>query len=74
MDTSGVIIGAILRAGIDGTYRPVAYYSHKLKPAEMRYTVTEQESLAMVEAVKDFEFTSAEPLLPSLPTIAASCT
>ena len=37
---------------VDGIDRPVAYYSHKLKPAEMRCTITEQECLAVVEAMK----------------------
>ena len=34
--------------------RLVAYYSRKLKPAETRYTITEQECQAVVEAVRHF--------------------
>ena len=48
MDASGVDIGAFLsQVGVDGTNQPVAYYSRKIKPAETRYTVTEQECLAV---------------------------
>ena len=54
-DTSGEGIGAVLsQVGVDGTDRPVAYYSCKLKPAETLYTVTEQVCLAVMEAVKHF--------------------
>ena len=54
-DASGIGIGAVLsQLGEDEMDRPVAYYSRKLKPAETRYTVTEQEGLAVVEAVRHF--------------------
>ena len=52
---SEIGIGALLsQLGEDEMDRPVAYYSRKLKLAETRYTVTEQECLAVVEAVKHF--------------------
>ena len=54
-DASGIGIGAVLsQLGEDEMDRPVAYYSRKLKPAETRYIVTEQECLAVVEAVRHF--------------------
>ena len=54
-DASGIGIGAVLsQLGEDEMDRPVAYYSRKLKPAETRYTVTEQKCLAVVEAVRHF--------------------
>jgi hypothetical protein len=47
-DASGVGLGAILLQ--DG--RPVAFESRKLSPAEQNYTVTEQEMLGVVHALK----------------------
>ena len=49
-DVSVVGIGAVL-SQVDDTEvkRPVAYYSRKLDPRETRYTVTEQECLAVVQ-------------------------
>ena len=38
------------------SYRPVAYYSRKLRPAEKNYSVTDQESLAVIESLKHFRF------------------
>jgi hypothetical protein len=52
-DASGFAIGAVLeQVQDDGTTRPVAYWSSKLKPAEMRYSATERELMAIVKAVK----------------------
>ena len=52
---SVVGIGAVLSQVDDtGVERPVAYYSRKLKPRETRYTVTEQECLAVVQGIKHY--------------------
>ena len=49
-DASSVGIGAILiQAG-----HPIGYYSRKLSDAETRYTVTEQECLALVDGIRYF--------------------
>ena len=34
--------------------KPIAFYSRKLNPAQMRYTTTERELLAIVETLKEF--------------------
>jgi hypothetical protein len=47
-DASGVGLGAVLLQ--DG--RPVAFESRKLSPAEQNYTVTEQEMLGVIHALK----------------------
>ena len=55
-DASGVGIRAVLsQQGMDGAEHPVAYYSSKLLPRETRYTVSEQECLTVVEAIKHFK-------------------
>ena len=53
-DASGIGIGTVLSQEIDGTDKPITYYSRRLKPAEARYLVTKQVCLAVVEAVRHF--------------------
>lgn len=54
-DASDKRIGACLsQVNSSGTERPVAYYSRKLLARETRYTVSEKEMLAAVEAIKHF--------------------
>lgn len=49
-DASGYGLGAVLmQAG-----RPVAFWSRKMTPAEQNYHITEQELLAVMEALKVF--------------------
>ena len=55
-DASSVGIGSCLMQLYGTKYRPVAYYSRKLRAAEKNYTVTEQESLSVVEALKHFRY------------------
>ena len=35
--------------------RPLAFFSRKLSPMQQRYSVTEQELLAIVETLKEFK-------------------
>ena len=50
-DVSGIGTGAVPSQEQDGVEHPVAYFPRKLLPRETRYTVTEQECLAVVESV-----------------------
>ena len=50
-DASTVGIGAVLEQKHDQGWRPVAFWSRKLKDAETRYSVTDIEWLAVVDAV-----------------------
>ena len=50
-DASDVGLGAVLEQMIEGVWRPVEFWSRKLKPAETRYSATDKEWLAVVEAV-----------------------
>ena len=40
---------------ISQNYKPIAFYSRKLNPAQTRYTTTEKELLAIVETLKEFK-------------------
>ena len=52
-DASGFAIGAVLsQKQDDGSVRPVAYWSQKLVAAPRRYSATERELMAIVEAVR----------------------
>lgn len=53
-DTSDYAIGAILSQGQIGQDRPIAYVSRVLSMAELNYSTTEKELLAIVWAVKHF--------------------
>ena len=51
-DASGVGVGATLEQKIEGIgWAPIAFWSRKMSDAEKRYSVTDQEWLAVVEAV-----------------------
>ena len=51
-DASGVGIGATFEQKVEGVgWAPVAFWSRKMSDAERRYSVTDQEWLAVVEAV-----------------------
>ena len=44
-------MGAVLEQNIESVWRLVEFWSRKLKSAETRYSTTDKEWLAMVEAV-----------------------
>jgi transposase InsO family protein len=49
-DASDFAIGAVLSQPVDNATHPVAFYSRKLLPAELNYTVHDKELLAIVAA------------------------
>ena len=53
-DVSGRGVGGVLNVLRDGEELPVAYYSRQLKGAEVRYSATELEALAVVSAIEHF--------------------
>ena len=55
-DPSDLSLGAALVQETDGREFPVAYASRKLLPREHRYVTIEKECLAIVWAVKHFEY------------------
>ena len=53
-DASGTGIGAVLSVKRDTGEKPVAFFSRKLLPQEQRYSATELEGLAVVDAITHF--------------------
>ena len=47
-------IGAVLSQVQEGTERVITYWSGKLQKAEINYSTTEREALAMVASLKEF--------------------
>jgi len=43
-----------LGAAVSQEGKPIAFYSHKLKPAQTRYTTMERELLSVVETLKEY--------------------
>mmetsp|Transcript_24561 Transcript_24561/g.61345 ORF Transcript_24561/g.61345 Transcript_24561/m.61345 type:complete len:191 (-) Transcript_24561:1742-2314(-) len=55
-DASDFSLGAVLEPLIDGELRPVDYFSCHLKPAEIRNTTMEKESMAVVKAILHWHY------------------
>ena len=56
VDASGQAVGGVLQQKIDGHWKPLGFFSKKLKPAETRYSTFGRELLAAYLAVKHFLF------------------
>ena len=50
-DASTVGVGAVLEQKEDGVWRPIAFWSRKLRDPELRYSATDLEWLAIVESI-----------------------
>jgi len=51
MDTSGHIIGEVLSQEQDGKWKPIAFLSRTIQPAERNYEIYNKKLLAIVEAL-----------------------
>ena len=54
-DASDTALGAVLQQHINSEWRPIAFFSKKLKPAKTRYSTFDRELLAMYLAIKHFQ-------------------
>ena len=54
IDASDKAVGGSLEQFLDGIWKPLAFFSSSLKPAETRYSTFDRELLAMYLAVKKF--------------------
>jgi hypothetical protein len=53
-DASDIAIGAALQQRVCDAWQPLAFYSHKLSPAQQKYSPYDRELLAVYEAIKYF--------------------
>lgn len=54
VDASQTAIGAALQQWVDEAWQPLAYYSHKLSPAQQKWSAYDRELLAIYQAIKYF--------------------
>ena len=53
-DASDMAVGAVLQQNIDGTWKPISFFSRKLTPTETRYSTFDRELLAVYLGIKHF--------------------
>ena len=53
-DASDFTVGAVLQQEIGESWKPIAFFSRKLRPAESRYSTLDRELLVVYLAVKHF--------------------
>lgn len=84
VDASSIAVGAVLQQHLTGTWKPLAFFSRKLKPPETRYSTFGRELLAIYLAVKHFRhflegrsftvFTDHKPLTYALASSGSAYT
>ena len=55
-DASSTAVGGILQQEIEGEWRPLAYFSKKLQPAETHYSAFDRELLATYLTIRHFRY------------------
>ena len=53
-DASDTAVGAVLQQYINDTWHPISFFSRKMTPAETRYSIFDQELLAVYLSIKHF--------------------
>ena len=61
-DAFNTAVGAVLQQFVDGVWHPISYFSHKLSPAETKYSTFDRELLAI------YIWTDHKPLTFLFPT------
>ncbi|GFO43156.1 Pol polyprotein [Plakobranchus ocellatus] len=55
-DASDQAIGSVLKQYVNGIWQPLAFFSKRLRPPEMRYSTFDRELLALYLAIRHFRF------------------
>lgn len=55
-DASDVAVGAVIQQWVRKAWRPLAFFSRQLRPAETRYSAFDRELLAIYLAIRHFRF------------------
>ena len=55
-DASSTAVGGILQQEIEGEWKPMAYFSKKLQPAETHYSAFDRELLAIYLTIRHFRY------------------
>jgi cleavage and polyadenylation specificity factor subunit 1 len=56
VDASDTAIGGVLQQFVNGTWRPLGFFSRKLQPSETRYAAFDRELLAAYASVRHFRY------------------
>ena len=56
VDASDLAVGGVLEQFLDGSWKPLAFFSRKLDKAQKSYSTFDRELLAMYSAVKHFAY------------------
>ena len=56
VDASATHVGAVLQQFVNGKFEPLSFFSHKLSPAEEKYSAFDRELLAGYSAIRRFRF------------------
>ena len=64
VDASNLAVGGVLEQLIDGVWKPLAFFSRKLRPPETKYSAFDRELLALYLAIRHFRyFLEARPFV-----------
>ena len=55
-DASDTAVGAVLQQRVGQVWQPLAFFSHQLRPPEIKYSTFDRELLALYLAVRHFRY------------------
>lgn len=56
VDASNLAVGAVLEQFMDGQWKPLAFFSRRLRPPEQKYSAFDRELLGLYLAVRQFRY------------------
>lgn len=64
VDASDIAVGAVLEQHIQGSWKPLAFFSRQLRPPEKKYSAFDRELLGLYLAIRHFRyFLEARPFI-----------